>query len=85
MRTGGVPVSEKNEITILTRNARFLWLAALFVPPLFAFAAYQLTPHEEVWHDVLFALLCLPIFCFWVLAVLGCIISFVNYRSTAGP
>ena len=79
----GVPVSEKNEITVLTRNARFLWLGGLFVPPLLAFLAYQLTPHEELWHDVLFGLFCVPVFCVWVLAVLGCIISFVSYRSTA--
>ena len=84
MRTGGLPVSEKNEITILTRNARFLWLGALFLPPLLAFVAYQLTPHEKLWHDVLFALFCVPLFCVWVLAVLGCVISFLNYRLTAG-
>jgi len=77
-------VSDKNEITVLTKNARFLWLGALFVPPLSAFGAYELMPHEEIWHEVLYALLCVPIFGFWLIAVFGCIISFVSYRSTAG-
>src|SRR5438045_9754659 len=70
--------------TFLTRNARYLWLGALFVPPGVAFAAYQLMPHEEIWHEVLFALLCVPIFCIWLIAVLGCVISFLGYRSTVG-
>src|SRR5438034_8687018 len=72
-----------NQTTILTRNARFLWLGGLFVPPLFAFMAYQWTPHEEIWHEVLYSLLCVPIFCFWLIALFGCVISFLSYRSTA--
>ena len=76
-------VSSKNLTTILVRNARFLWLGALFVPPLFAFLAYLVTPHEELWHEVLYSLFCIPIFCIWVVAVFGCIISFLSYRSTA--
>jgi len=76
-------VSEIYKTTILTRNARFLWLGALFVPPLTAFVAYQLTPHEAFWHDLLFAVLCLPIFCLWLIALFGCIISFLSYRFTA--
>jgi len=76
-------MSDKNETTFFTRNARFLWLGVLFVPPLAAFAAYQLTPHEEIWQEVLYALLCVPIFCCWLIALFGCIISFLSYRSTA--
>jgi hypothetical protein len=74
-------VSTNNQTTILTRNARFLWLGALFVPPVLAFLAYQWTPHEAIWHEVLYSILCLPIFCFWVIALFGCIISFLSYRS----
>jgi hypothetical protein len=84
-RTAESAVSANNQTTILTRNARFLWLGALLVPPLFAFVAYQWTPHEEIWHEVLYSLLCVPIFCFWLLALFGCIISFLSYRSTAHP
>ena len=75
-------MNSNNLTTVLTRNARFLWLGALFVPPLFAFLAYQWTPHEEIWHEVLYSLFCVPIFCFWLIAVFGCIISFLNYRLT---
>ena len=78
-------MNDKNETTFFTRNARFLWLGALFVPPLAAFTAYQLTPHEEIWQEVLYALLCVPIFCCWLIALFGCIISFLSYRSTADP
>jgi len=78
-------VSADNQNTILTRNARFLWLGALWVPPLFAFLAYQWTPHEEIWQEVIYSLLCVPIFCFWLIALFGCIISFLSYRSTADP
>jgi len=77
-------VSGNNKTTILTRIARFLWLGALFVPPLSAFVAYRLMPHEEIWHEVLYSLLCVPIFCIWLIALVGCIISFLSYRSTAG-
>ena len=75
-------VSINNQTTILTRNARFLWLGALFVPPVFAFLAYEWTPHEEIWHEVLYSILCVPIFCCWLVALFGCIISFLSYRST---
>src|SRR5207245_11125067 len=84
LRTAESAVSGNNRTTILTRNARFLWLGALFVPPLFAFLAYECTPHEEIWHEVLYSLLCVPIFCFWLIALFGCIISFLSYRSAAG-
>ena len=76
-------MKDANKPTIFTRNARFLWLGALFVPPVFAFGAYEITPHEEIWHEVLYSLLCVPIFCFWLVTLCGCIISFVTYRSTA--
>ena len=76
-------MSDISKTTVFTRNARFLWLGALFLPPLTAFVAYQLTPHEAIWHDVLFALLCLPIFCIWMITLFGCVISFLSYRSTA--
>ena len=81
-RTAGSAVND-NQTTILTRNARFLWLGGLFVPPLFAFLAYQWTPHEEIWHEVLYSLLCIPIFLVWLVALSGCVISFLSYRSTA--
>ena len=47
--------------------------------------AYEWTPHEEIWHEVLYSLLCVPIFCIWLIALFGCIISFLSYRSTADP
>ena len=78
-------VVSENKTTFLSRNARFLWLGALFVPPASAYVAYRLTPHEEIWHEVLYSLLCVPIFCFWLVALFGCIISFLSYRSTADP
>jgi len=78
-------VSDENKTTVFTRNARFLWLGAQFLPAGFAFVAYQLMPHEEIWQEVIYALLCVPIFCFWLVTLFGCIISFVSHRSTAGP
>ena len=75
-------MSTNNQITVLTRNARFLWLGALFVPPVFAFLVYGWTPHEEIWHEVFYSILCLPIFAIWLIALFGCIISFLSYRST---
>lgn len=76
-------MSSDFETTFFTRNARYLWLVALFVPALIAFGAYQLMPHDNVWHEILFGLLCVPIFCVWLVAVVGCVISFLSYRSTA--
>ncbi len=67
--------------TVLTRNARFLWLVILFLPPGIAFAAYNVTPHEAIWHEVLYSLLCLPLFFVWLVAVLGCVISFLIHRT----
>ena len=61
-------VVSENKTTFLSRNARFLWLGALFVPPASAYVAYQLTPHEEIWHEVLYSLLCIPIFLVWLVA-----------------
>jgi hypothetical protein len=70
----------ENRSNLLTRNARFLWLAAVFVPPGAAFLTYILTPHEAIWHDVLYSLFCLPLFAFFLLAVLGCVLSFLIHR-----
>ena len=69
--------------TFFSRNARFLWLAALFVPPGIAFGAYELTPHEEIWHELLYSLLCVPIFCVWLFALFGCVLSFLFHRCVA--
>jgi hypothetical protein len=74
------PVNDEHK-TLLSRNARYLWLAALILPALAALLAYEITPHEEIWHEVFYSLLCLPIFGVWLIAVLGCVISFVSYRS----
>jgi hypothetical protein len=68
---------------VLSRNARFLWLVVVFLTPLVAFLAYELTPHEQVWHEVLYSLLCLPIFAVWLVALLGCVISFLVHRTLA--
>jgi len=82
LQTAESVVSANNEPTFFTRNARYLWLGALFLPPGFAFAIYLLMPHEEFWHELLYAVLCVPIFFVWLVAVLGCSISFLNYRLT---
>jgi hypothetical protein len=76
-------VKVRNRSALLSRNARFLWLAVLFVPPGAAFLAYQLTPHEEVWHEILYSLLCLPLFFVWLIALLGCVVSFLIHRTMA--
>ncbi len=73
----------RNKLALLSRHARFLWLAVLFVPPGAAFLAYQLTPHEEIWHEVLYSLLCVPLFFMWLLALLGCVLSFSIHRFLA--
>ena len=64
----------------ISRNVHLLWLLVLFVPPSLAFAVYRLTPHEEAWHQVLYSLLCVPLFVLWLLAVLGCVVSFLLHR-----
>jgi hypothetical protein len=69
--------------SLLSRNARYLWLLVLFVPPGVAFAAYSVTPHEEIWHEVIYSLLCVPLFCLWLVAVLGCVLSFLIHRTLA--
>jgi hypothetical protein len=76
-------VNDINKTTVLSRNARYLWLGALLIPPFAALGAYELMPHEEIWHEVLFSLLCLPIFGIWLVFLFGCIISFLFYRSIA--
>ena len=79
----GELVNNENSSTFLSRNARFLWLLVLFLPPGLAFLAYDLTPHEEIWHEILYSLLCLPLFGFWLVALLGCVISFCIHRTLA--
>jgi hypothetical protein len=81
--TRGEFVKNENRSTILSRNARFLWLAVLFLPPGLALLAYDLTPHEEIWHEILYSLLCLPLFGVWLLALLGCVLSFLIHRTIA--
>jgi hypothetical protein len=76
-------VKNENRSTFLSRNARYLWLAIVFIPPAVAFLAYELTPHDEIWHEILYSLLCLPIFGLWILAVLGCVLSFLIHRTLA--
>ena len=78
-----VLVKAKNSSTLLLRNVRFLWLALVFMPPGVAFLAYCLTPHERVWHDVLYSLFCLPLFGIWLVALLGCVVSFLLHRLLA--
>jgi hypothetical protein len=78
----GELVKNENRSTLLSRNARFLWLAMIFVPPGAAFLAYVLTPHEAIWHEILYSLLCLPLFFMWLLALLGCVLSFLIHRVT---
>ena len=75
-------MSANSEATFFTRNARYLWLGALFLPPGCAFAIYLLMPHEALWHELIYAVVCVPIFFVWLVAVLGCSISFLNYRLT---
>ena len=74
-------MKNENRSTVLFRNVRFLWLALVFVSPGLALLAYDVTPHEAIWHDVLYSLLCLPLFCFWLLALLGCVLSFLIHRT----
>jgi hypothetical protein len=74
-------VKNENRSTVLSRNVRFLWLALVFVSPALALLAYDVTPHEEIWHEVLYSLLCVPLFFFWLVALLGCILSFLLHRT----
>lgn len=76
-------MKHEHRLNFLARNARYIWLFALFVPPAIAFAAYHVTPHEEIWHEVLYSLLCLPIFFFWVIALIACVLSFAVHRTLA--
>jgi len=78
-------MNDDHRPTILSRNARFLWLGALWLPPLVALIAYNLLPHDEIWHEVLYSILCLPIFCGWLISLCGCIISFALHRSSVNP
>ncbi len=75
-------VKNENRSTVLSRNARFLWLALVFVSPGLALLTYDVTPHEAIWHDVLYSLFCLPLFFFFLLALLGCVLSFLIHRTT---
>jgi hypothetical protein len=76
-------VKNGSQQTFLSRNARFVWLAVLCVLPAIAFGAYEVTPHEEIWHDVLYSLICVPIFFVWVFALFGCVLSFLFHRCLA--
>ena len=77
-------MKRQDKSTFLSRNARFVWLGALFVPPTAAFFAYEAMPHEAIWHEVIYSLLCLPIFATWLISVCGCLVSFLIYRSALG-
>ncbi len=70
----------RSDSNILSRNARFLWLAVLFVTPVVAFVAYGLTPHGKIWQEVLYGLLCLPLFVVFVVATVGSVLSFLMRR-----
>ena len=76
-------MKNENRSTFLSRNVRYLWLIVLFLPPGAAFLAYEWTPHEAIWHEILYSLLCLPLFGFWLLALLGCVLSFLIHRTLA--
>ena len=76
-------MKQDHRSTVWARNARFLWLAALFIPPAAAFLAYELTPHEEIWHEIVYSLLCLPLFFVWLVALIGCVLSFLLHRTLA--
>src|SRR5262249_15243412 len=80
----GLTVKRANKPTFLSRNVRFVWLAALVVPPTAAFFIYDLMPHEEIWQEILYSLLCLPIFAIWLVTLCGCLLSFLIYRSMIG-
>lgn len=74
-------MKRENRSTVLSRNARFLWLAAVFLPPGVALLVYELTPHERIWHEVVYSLICVPLFLAWLLAVLACVLSFLLHRT----
>ena len=78
-----VLVKAENSSSVLSRNARFLWLALLFVPPGVAFLVYEHTPHEQIWHDVVYSLFCLPLFGIWLVTLVSCVVSFLLHRSLA--
>ena len=74
-------MNAENKTTVLSRNVRFVWLIALILTPGVAFATYELTPHEEIWHEVLYSLFCVPLFVFWMVALLACVLSFLLHRT----
>ncbi|MHC1766999.1 MAG: hypothetical protein AB9869_22310 [Verrucomicrobiia bacterium] len=76
-------MKNENRSTFFLRNARFLWLVALLIPPAAAFGAYHVTPHDEIWHEILYSLLCLPLFILWLVALLACVLTFAIHRSLA--
>jgi hypothetical protein len=70
--------------TSVGSHARFLWLAGLLLTPAVALCAYDVTPHEQIWQEVLFALLCLPLFLVFIVALIGSTLSFVMHRLLEG-
>lgn len=76
-------MKNENRSTFLLRNARFIWLFALLIPPAAAFGAYHVTPHDEIWHEILYSLLCVPLFILWLVALLACVLTFAIHRSLA--
>jgi hypothetical protein len=76
-----LPVKAVPGSSFFSRNARFLWLATLLATPGIAFFAYVITPHEAIWHEVLYSLLCLPLFFVWLVALFGCVLSFLIHRT----
>ena len=74
-------MKNENRSTFLSRNARFVWLAVVFFPPAAAFLTYILTPHEQIWHEVVYSLICVPLFFVFLVALLGCVISFLIHRT----
>ena len=73
----------ENRVSMFTRNARFVWLAILLLIPGAAFLIYELTPHDEIWHEILYSLVCVPLFGIWLVALVGCTVSFLAHRAMA--
>ncbi len=66
--------------TFLSRNARFLWLLALFLTPAVVLLAYDLTPHNNFWQQILFSLLCLPLLVAFVVALIGSLLAILMHH-----
>lgn len=77
---GNGMVSGENRSSFLSRNVRFVWLALVLLTPGTAWLIYDLTPHEEIWHEVIYSLLCVPLFMIFLFTLLAAVISFLLHR-----